>query len=299
MCLAISGSDVALTEALVSVKLSGVLFVFIGFYFLMMLAGIGVDLLVLTRVLARPLAWSRCVAWIKDRPWTWRTAGWLVIILICVHLAVTGVYRILICLGWLPANEAESAGVLIQALVFYPASLTILALLLRCRKWTWAAAFGLQGKGLMRRLGTGMALYAGLLPLFFFAAALSRLVMFIAGYPVTIQDVVLIFMEPQSLLTLLGLLSLAMIIAPVAEEILFRGLLLPLLMKRLGAGPAVMLSSFLFALIHWHVPSFFPLFVLATTLALAYVYSGTLWVPIVMHALFNGMNLAILLLATA
>ncbi len=218
--------------------------------------------------------------------------------MICVQLGFTGVDRTFVFLGWLHGNEAETLGALIQALVFYLASLVILALLLRYRELTWAAAFGLQVKGLVRRLGMGLALYAGLLPLFFFAAVLSRLVMLIIGYPVTIQDVVLIFMAPQSLLTLLGLLCLAMIIAPVAEEILFRGILLPLLMKRLGAGSAVILSSFLFALIHWHVPSFFPLFVLATGLALAYVYTGSLWVPILMHALFNGMNLAVLLLAT-
>ena len=109
----------------------------------------------------------------------------------------------------------------------------------------------------------------------------------------------LIFMEPQSLWTMLALLGLAMFIAPVAEEILFRGILVPLLMKRLGAGPAVILSSVLFALVHLHAPSFFPLFVLATGLALAYIYTGSLWVPIMMHALFNGMNLAILLLATS
>jgi len=69
-------------------------------------------------------------------------------------------------------------------------------------------------------------------------------------------------------------------------------------MKRLGAGPAVILSSALFALIHFHVPSFFPLFVLATGLALAYIYTSSLWVPIMMHALFNGINLGLLFLTT-
>ncbi|MBI2438138.1 MAG: CPBP family intramembrane metalloprotease, partial [Lentisphaerae bacterium] len=98
--------------------------------------------------------------------------------------------------------------------------------------------------------------------------------------------------------TLAALLGLAMIVAPVAEEALFRGMLLPLIMKRLGAGPAVLLSSALFALVHFHLPSFFPLFVLAAGLGLAYIYTGSLLVPIVMHALFNGMNLGLLLLAT-
>ena len=298
MDLALSGSAAALADSLAPAQVSVALFALIGLYLLMMLAGVGIDLVVITRALARPWAWDRCVAWVKARPWNWRLAGWLALILMCIQLVVAGVYRTLSVLGWLRGDEPESFNALIQGLVLHTASLVILVVILRSRAWTWEQAFGLQARGLIRRLGMGMAFYAGILPVFFFAAVLSRLVMLFIGYPVTIQDVVLIFMEPQSVWTLLALLGLAMIVAPAAEEILFRGILLPLLMKRLGAGPAVILSSALFALIHLHVPSFFPLFVLAVGLALAYIYTRSLWVPIMMHALFNGMNLAILLLAT-
>ncbi len=298
MYLALSGSASALADSFAPAQVSGALFALIGLYLLLMLSGVGIDLVVITRALARPLAWDRCVAWVKDRPWNWRVAGWVALILMCIQLVVVGVCRTLSVLGWLRKDEPESFYALIQGLVLHVACLVILAFILRAKAWTWGQAFGLQAQGLVRRLGEGMAFYAGILPLFFFAAVLSRLVMLIIGYPVTIQDVVLIFIEPQSLWTLLALLGLGLIIAPAAEEILFRGILLPLLMKRLGAGPAVILSSALFALIHLHVPSFFPLFVLATGLALAYIYTGSLWVPIMMHAVFNGMNLAILLLAT-
>ncbi|MFH1478090.1 MAG: type II CAAX endopeptidase family protein [Verrucomicrobiota bacterium] len=298
MYLALSGNTAALADSCAPAQVSGALFALIGLYLLLMLVGVGIDLVVITRALARPLAWERCVAWVKDRPWNWQVAGWVALVLMCIQLVVAGVYRTLSVLGWLRADAPESVSVLIQGLVLHAASLVILALILRSKTWTWKQAFGLQVPGLIRQLGAGLAFYAGILPLFFFAAILARVVMLIIGYPVTIQDVVLIFIEPQSLGSLLALLGLAMIIAPAAEEILFRGILLPLLMKRLGAGPAVILSSVLFALIHLHVPSFFPLFVLAAGLALAYIYTRSLWAPIMMHALFNGMNLAILLLAT-
>ena len=298
MYLALSGNASRLADSFAPAQVSGALFALIGLYFVLMLIGIGIDLVVVTRALARPLAWDRCVAWVKARPWNWRVAGWVALVLMCIQLVVVGVSQTLSVLGWLRGDDPESFYALIQGLVFHAASLVILALVLRSHAWTWSQAFGLQAQGLVRRLGVGMAFYAGILPVFFFAAVLSRLVMLFIGYPVTIQDVVLIFMEPQSVWTLLALLGLGLIVAPAAEEILFRGILLPLLMKRLGVGPAVILSSVLFALIHFHVPSFFPLFVLAVGLALAYIYTRSLWVPIVMHALFNGMNLAILLLAT-
>lgn len=299
MHLALSGSAAALADSFAPSQISGALFALIGLYILLMLAGVGIDLVVLTRALARPWAWYRCVAWVKARPWNWRVAGWVALILIGTQLVFLGVSQTFSVLGWLPKDESESFYALIQGLFLHVATLVILALVLRSHAWTWGHALGLQAHGLVRRLGVGIAFYAGILPVFFFAAILSRLVMLYIGYPVTIQDVVLIFIEPQSAGTLLALLGLGLIVAPAAEEILFRGILLPLLMKRLGAGPAVILSSALFALIHLHVPSFFPLFVLAAGLALAYIYTRSLWVPIMMHALFNGINLAVLLLATS
>ncbi len=297
MYLALSGSAAALADSHAPAPVFGALAALIGIYFLLMLAGIGVDLVVIRRALAQPLAWERCVAWVKDRPWNWRAVGWLALVLICIQLVSAGVYRTLSLLGWLSGDESDSFYALIQGLLFHAASLAVVAFILRSRSWNWEQAFGMRARGLVRQLGSGVAFYTGILPLFFFAAVVSRLVMLFFGYEVTIQDVILIFMAPQSLWTLLALLGLAMVVAPVAEEILFRGILLPLLMKRLGAGPAVILSAALFALIHLHAPSFFPLFVLATGLALAYIYTGSLWVSIAMHGLFNGMNLAILLLA--
>jgi membrane protease YdiL (CAAX protease family) len=47
------------------------------------------------------------------------------------------------------------------------------------------------------------------------------------------------------------------------------------------------------------VPSIVPLFVLATGFAVGYIVTESLWVPVVMHALFNGMNIGLLLLTTS
>lgn len=295
--LALSVSTSWLADRSVPVEPTVALMFIVGIYLLLMLVGVGIDLVLVTRALSRPLAWNRCVDWIKARPLNWRTAAWVALVLIAIQLVVAGVSQTLTVLGWLNRDEPESSYALFQGLMFHGAGLAIIALVLRSQSCAWGQAFGLEAKGLIRRLGMGLACYAGILPVFFFAAVLSRLVMTIVGYPVTIQDVMLLFAEPQSAWSLLALLGLAMIVAPVAEEVLFRGMLLPLLMKRLGAGPAVIVSSALFALIHFHVPSFFPLFVLATGFALAYIYTGSLWTPITMHALFNGINLALLLLA--
>jgi membrane protease YdiL (CAAX protease family) len=83
----------------------------------------------------------------------------------------------------------------------------------------------------------------------------------------------------------------AVLVAPICEEILFRGSLYPVLARVLGRGPSAMVVSALFALAHDTYSAAPSLAVLALCFTIAYEYSGTLLVPIFMHATFNGISL--------
>jgi membrane protease YdiL (CAAX protease family) len=91
--------------------------------------------------------------------------------------------------------------------------------------------------------------------------------------------------------------ALAGVAAPLAEEVLFRGLLQEGL-RRLGlsAWPAIVLASIGFVLVHVNVPvaMFAPLLVLSLGLGAIYERSGRLAAPIVAHMAFNLANLALL-----
>ena len=93
------------------------------------------------------------------------------------------------------------------------------------------------------------------------------------------------------------LVGVAVILAPIVEEALFRGVMLPVLLRKYGIWTSLMVCSVLFALVHGHLPSMLPLTVLGFGLGAAYLYTGNLLVPIGMHALFNGVNLLVLMLA--
>jgi membrane protease YdiL (CAAX protease family) len=83
--------------------------------------------------------------------------------------------------------------------------------------------------------------------------------------------------------------------APLQEELLFRGVLLPCLRRFLGMWPAIVLSSLLFAAMHftsWPAP--LPLFVLSVTLGFLACRTGSLVAPITLHAVFNGVMMAVL-----
>jgi len=82
-------------------------------------------------------------------------------------------------------------------------------------------------------------------------------------------------------------------VAPLAEEVLFRGYLFRVAERFAGRWPAIATVSLLFAGVHVHLPAMGGLFVLAVTLNILYCATGSLWAPIAAHALFNSLTLII------
>ena len=80
------------------------------------------------------------------------------------------------------------------------------------------------------------------------------------------------------------------LIAPLFEEIIFRGVLLPVLTRDYGKTIGILTSSFVFALAHLSLNEFPPLFVLGIGLATTRLISGRLSSSIVMHSFWNGLT---------
>jgi len=87
----------------------------------------------------------------------------------------------------------------------------------------------------------------------------------------------------------------AIVLAPIVEESLFRGILYTFV-KQLGY-PMLALAgtSLLFAAIHANLMTFVPLTFLAMILVLLYERTQTLLAPIIMHSLFNAVNFTLFL----
>jgi membrane protease YdiL (CAAX protease family) len=94
----------------------------------------------------------------------------------------------------------------------------------------------------------------------------------------------------------------AVLVAPVAEELFFRGFLYRSLRVRHGYWFAAIVSSILFGLVHWQpeglLPSL-PLMVGVATAAMAWAYlydrSGSMLVPIASHMAFNLVGVVFIL----
>ena len=84
--------------------------------------------------------------------------------------------------------------------------------------------------------------------------------------------------------------------APVLEELLFRGALFGGLTKIMPLWPAIVLSGFIFAVIHINAATLIPLWFLGIAFAWLYVHTGTLLAPMAVHFTFNAVNLVLCLL---
>lgn len=85
----------------------------------------------------------------------------------------------------------------------------------------------------------------------------------------------------------------ASLIAPVTEELLFRGFLFSGLRQRLGVNLAIVVSSLAFALFHFNPFAFPALVALGAMLAWLFQRSGSLWPSIGLHATINTVTLLV------
>lgn len=105
------------------------------------------------------------------------------------------------------------------------------------------------------------------------------------------QETVKAFQESGSITFKILVIIAAVVIAPLAEEILFRGFVYGVLKRYTDAPFAALSSSLMFAVIHMHVGSLLPLWMLAVLFCLAYEITGCLLVPMLLHAVFNAMSI--------
>lgn len=86
------------------------------------------------------------------------------------------------------------------------------------------------------------------------------------------------------------------ILAPIAEEVFFRGVVFNAWLRERGRRWAFIGSSVMFAVIHASLVAVIPIFLLGLALAWIYQRTGNLLAPIAMHATFNAISVALALL---
>ncbi|MBI2513050.1 MAG: CPBP family intramembrane metalloprotease [Opitutae bacterium] len=133
------------------------------------------------------------------------------------------------------------------------------------------------------------------LPVLVLCSAAWTLFLQAIGLPDEPQDLLEIFGGVHSKPLLVAMLFVACVLAPVYEELLFRGAIFRFCRQRFGRAAALVVSATLFGAMHGNWAGFVPLAVLGVALAVAYERTGDIRVSMLAHGLFNLNTLAIVL----
>lgn len=187
---------------------------------------------------------------------------------------------------WLAKTEIQFLYVLISGLV----SLLVVWIFMRWRKISWRAP-GFKRLPNWKDLG----LSALSLPMYFGVLLIvSAVASALLGVDTT-QEQEIGFENTYGALGLALTFISLVVLPPIVEEILFRGFLFTGLRSKLKLWPAAIITSVLFAIPHLFASSEGLLWIagidtLILSLFLCYLRerTGSLWAPIILHALKNG-----------
>lgn len=110
------------------------------------------------------------------------------------------------------------------------------------------------------------------------------------------NDQVLLAQSKYAPLSTYATLLVATFIAPICEEIFFRGFVLMGFARAMPLPWAVVLSSLLFAVAHGDPGSFAVLFIIGLALAFLRLHTHSLWPSILLHTINNGLGAVLLVL---
>ena len=215
----------------------------------------------------RPIPWSAAESWI----------GVLLLILLNVVL-------ILFVKGDSGAQLAQSAAIAFAELVYILPVVIILAW--KRISWKYLGFGGFQWSEL--------AIGCGLLIVGYGVIIVHNIILFLLKVDTQgkqIQDILSSIDSP------IWFFIAAAIVAPLVEEIFFRGFLFQGFRQRYGWVPALLLSSAIFSAAHLDPASLIPTFVLGLILSYVYHRTNSLWLGIIIHFLNNATATLLIYLA--
>ena len=202
---------------------------------------------------------------------------------------------LVIAVNWAMHSQVEKNGIALTLFVAVQDAIIVGAAMLFS-----LVRYRVNGESLgLRSFSTvlGCAMSAGLLIASYFVRLLYGVVAVAFGYRPSLQEVVT-QLDTQGMGFVASFIAVA-IIAPFAEELVFRGFIYGGLRSRFGVVVATMSSTLFFTALHFSIAQFIPLFVLGLFLAWLYEKTGSLYPGIILHATNNAISLLLLVLLRA
>lgn len=118
----------------------------------------------------------------------------------------------------------------------------------------------------------------------------------LCGLPVEPQDMIGRLVNAESPALLVGMIVLAVVTAPITEELIFRAGFFRYARTRLPRWAALLVPACFFAALHQNLATFAPLVALGIVFSLAYERTGRIGTAMIAHGLFNAHTVALLLI---
>jgi membrane protease YdiL (CAAX protease family) len=181
-------------------------------------------------------------------------------------------------------------------------TVSLLLLLLGCAQLGGRNLFGELGftlRGARAEVGRGVVALLAFLPVYVVGVMLTQLIGSSLGIPVESHPLVHAILEQGGTQLVLLVILQAVVLAPILEELLFRGFLLSAGARALGRPLGLLLSALCFALIHAGFASFLPMLGLGLLFGVLRLSSPERSIvgSITAHALFNALSLTLLFAA--
>lgn len=273
-------------QTLVKLALVGVLPTLGGIVGLVLLIG-----LIVRRLMRQPADVTENLSW--QVPWGWET----IVQVLVIGFFLVGQVVLPLLLGGLGINfsglgsRAKATYTLTYYLLMATSGLLVLYLSIKRYRPLPEEWFRLKGKRSWLLWGFGGYLVA--LPLMLGVSLINQQIWQGQGGSNPLLQTVLEEGDGQALSMFFLTAAVA---APIFEEFLFRGFLLPSLTKYVPVWGAIGLSALLFAVAHLSLSEVLPLAVLGSVLGFVYTRSRSLLAPILLHSLWNSVTMVGLLI---
>jgi len=214
-------------------------------------------------------------------------------------MAIAAVLAVMFSLGRAAAQlTAPSSGLLFQinflAALVQTVLLAGLPVLIAVRRYGHTLSdLGFIPGGLRRGWQQGARWGIGLFFLVVLAGIL--LALFNPSLPEP-QDFAKLVMMVDSPYQLLLVVLMGVVLAPLGEELFFRGFFYPALRQSFGIGWGILLTAFFFAALHFDVYRLLPIAAGGAGLTYLFQKTGNIWTNIIAHAVWNGIMIGLIVI---
>jgi membrane protease YdiL (CAAX protease family) len=231
------------------------------------------------------------------KPWKLETVVWLLLAIgacVCSVMLAAGLVERFH--GNSKPDENSPLFLMTATLGVHGSILLMVWVFMRLGNIGWAEAFGFKVAGLTHAILLGVIVALLFLPIGNLLQTASVKVLSLLQFKAHDQQAVQTLKHASPGISRTYLIIYTVLMAPIVEEMLFRGILYPAIKQAGFPNLALWGTSLAFAFIHLSAPIFLPLTVLAFALTYLYEKTDNLLACIVAHSTFNTANLCIMFL---